>query len=156
MKTNHRLHERVPVLLDIELERSSGNVQTRISEISMGGCFIDSNVPVIEGEVVTFRTFAPGGRELKLTGEVVYLLPNEGFGVRFNPLSENEKLLFEQIIFALLGRLLRRYTLIIEEEKVLEAEVVQKERLNQKENESFSELTKSIQEVLTDAESKEK
>jgi len=95
-----RQHERTPVSLGIVLESASGKRDARISDISMGGCFVDSIAQVSEGETAVFQVHLPVGLWVQLYGEVVYLSPGFGFGLRFTRLAEEERILLEQVIIA--------------------------------------------------------
>lgn len=95
-----RQHERTPVSLGIVLESASGKRDARISDISMGGCFVDSITQMSEGETAVFQVHLPMGLWVQLYGEVVYLSPGFGFGLRFTRLAEEERILLEQVIAA--------------------------------------------------------
>jgi hypothetical protein len=93
-----RNQNRTPVSIKIILEWSSGKREARISDISLGGCFIDYMTPVNKGEQVAFQVKIPDGEWLALTGEVVYVFSGVGFGVRFAPLSESDRIILEHLI----------------------------------------------------------
>ena len=95
-----RKHERLPLSLEVVMESSSGKREARISDLSMSGCFVDSIVIALEGETVAFKLCMPTGNWLRLAGEVVYCLPNIGFGIRFTNLTEEKQNLLELIIRA--------------------------------------------------------
>jgi CheY-like chemotaxis protein len=97
-----RQSERVPVSLEIVLEFASGSGKrdARISDLSMGGCFVDSIAQVSEGETVALQVHLPMGLWAQLYGEVVYCSPGFGFGLRFTRLAEEERILLEQVITA--------------------------------------------------------
>lgn len=93
-----RMQERTTVSLDIFLEWSSGRREARISDISLGGCFIDCLTPIQEGEAVSFKVKMSEGEWIELSGVVVYVFSGLGFGVRFTCLSESQKILIEHLI----------------------------------------------------------
>jgi len=95
-----REQERVPFLVEIILESSSGRREARISDISMSGCYIDSIATAREGEAVSFEVPRPGGEAMKFTGEVAYALEGFGFGIRFTDLTDEKKSFIEEIIRA--------------------------------------------------------
>ena len=93
-----RENERISFLSEIVLECSSGRREVRISDLSVSGCYIDSIVNVPVGEAVSFNLNLPTGHSLLLNGEVVYTLPGMGFGIRFTNLSDDCKIVLENIV----------------------------------------------------------
>ncbi len=99
MEKDLRQNERINISLEVAVEFSSGKREVRISDLSMSGCFIDSIAPVVKGESVIFMVrLLTTGEQLKLNGEVVYIFPNTGFGIRFTDLTEKEQNLIKQLI----------------------------------------------------------
>ena len=93
-----RKQERTPVSLNIILEGASGKRQARISDISLGGCFIDCVTPMNRGEIVSFQIKITEDEWLTLKGEVVHAYLGVGIGVRFTSLSEDDRSLLEHLI----------------------------------------------------------
>ena len=93
-----RKHERVPILTEIVLESASGKREARISDISIGGCFVDTIVTARVGEPVALRITLPPGYVLELKGEIAYVLDGCGFGVSFTDLSETASKSIEQFL----------------------------------------------------------
>lgn len=93
-----REQERTSVSLDIILEWSSGKREARVSDLSLGGCFIDCIAGLREGEMISFKILVPDGQWLAMEGKVVYALPGFGFGVRFTSLSESQRNVLEYLI----------------------------------------------------------
>ena len=83
-----RDNERQQFLSEIVLEFASGKREARISDISLGGCYVDSIATVAEGEPISLVISILTGESMRLTGEVAYLLPGFGFGIRFTDLTE--------------------------------------------------------------------
>ena len=100
MENNRRRNKRATVTLETVIESSSGKRETRISDLSVGGCFVDSIVSPVKDETVVLNVQIPPGDWLKLSGEVVYVYPGIGFGVSFSNVSEEEKALLELLILA--------------------------------------------------------
>lgn len=100
MHDNRRHNERVSVSLGIILESLSGTRQYRISDISMGGCYIDSITPLSEGENVVFRVPTTTGHWLRLSGKTTYVFPGSGFGIKFDRLSADDRNVLELIIIS--------------------------------------------------------
>ncbi len=83
---------------DVIMEFTSGRREARISDISMGGCYVDSIASVVEGETIGLVITSSFGKSLRFTGEVAYLLPGMGFGVRFTDLTEERTAFLSHII----------------------------------------------------------
>ena len=93
-------NDRITVSLEATLESSSGKREARISDISIGGCYVDTMVSASVGESVTVTARTPTGEWMKLPGEVVYCFPGMGFGLRFGSLAEFDRALLEQFMWS--------------------------------------------------------
>jgi hypothetical protein len=85
-----RSRKRWDVSLDAVWDGKSGNYTARISDLSDGGCYMDSLGDVTMGELVHLKLHLPSGQWLELKGEVAHHTPPVGFGVRFLDLSEQQ------------------------------------------------------------------
>jgi hypothetical protein len=95
-----REQERIPYYTEIMLESAAGMRGARISDVSPGGCYVDTISPAIEGETVSFEFKNPAAARLKFTGIVAYVLPNLGFGIKFTDLSDDHKAAIDEIMKA--------------------------------------------------------
>lgn len=95
-----RRTERVLYYGDIILESSSGKHETRISDISAEGCYIDSTTAVTPGEKVAFELKLSYGGSLRFTGAVAYVLDGFGFGVEFTDVTDQQRAVIQQILAA--------------------------------------------------------
>jgi hypothetical protein len=86
-----RNSERVPVSYEVQWEGVSGKYESRVSDISDTGCYIESFGQASIGEIIKFEVILPNSDRLALQGEIVYSLPNMGFGLRFISLTESQK-----------------------------------------------------------------
>lgn len=84
--------------MEIALAFSSGRHEARVSDLSLGGCFVDSILDVSEGEKADFSLHLPTGQWLRLSGEVVYKFPQIGFGISFIDLTEEQRSLLKDAI----------------------------------------------------------
>lgn len=102
---DRRRDERVPLPLEVAWESDSGKKHTsRISDISLSGCYVESLAQVTVGERIRFQIELPTGRWLPLSGMVVYQHPQIGFGVNFTTVTERvTNLLAELIEYARTG-----------------------------------------------------
>lgn len=95
-----RQEERLPHFEEIELEFSSGKRSARVSDISMGGCYIDSIVSLPVGEPISFVFKGSGSDQVRFTCKVAYVLAGFGFGVQFADLSSDAETILRQMIKA--------------------------------------------------------
>lgn len=85
-----RSGQRWDVSLDAVWNGKSGNHTARITDLSDGGCYMDSLGDVSMGELVHLKLKLPDGGWLELKGEVAHHTPPVVFGVRFLDLSEQQ------------------------------------------------------------------
>ena len=92
---DRREKPRLSVNLDAFWDRDESRPSARVTDLSEGGCYLDTVGEVQPGEIVAFRVLLPDGDWLYLEGEVRHLRLGVGFGVRFVDLNEeqHEKLL---------------------------------------------------------------
>lgn len=94
-------HKPVAVSLDVIWQGSAGKRDARMSEISMDGCFIDSNVQGgMLGDIVEFKVHLPSGPWVSLRGELVDEDYPIGFGLRFRGLTDSDQRLLAEVLFA--------------------------------------------------------
>lgn len=68
-----------------------GSRPARITDLSEGGCFVDTTGETYIGEQLTFRVMLPAGGWLELTGEVAHKHVPVGFGLRFSNLTDEQR-----------------------------------------------------------------
>ncbi len=100
MADERRRHRRVPALFEVVWQGAAGRHEARTSDLSMGGCFIDTIAQAAVGEAVTVKLRLPAGGWLELRGEVAYQFPGIGFGVRFTGASEADRRRLEWLVKA--------------------------------------------------------
>jgi Tfp pilus assembly protein PilZ len=93
-----RQHERISLPLEVHLESLSGKYAARLTDLSLGGCYIETLALVSVGERVRFEVHLPTARRLLLKGEVIYHQPTLGFGVCFVDLSDVDREMLAQIV----------------------------------------------------------
>lgn len=84
MEQDRRRAPRYPFIANAELieEDSKAHMQTRVSEISLYGCYLDMVNPLPPGTLLSIKIFCDDGFfESKAT--VVYSHPNFGMGLMF-------------------------------------------------------------------------
>jgi Tfp pilus assembly protein PilZ len=92
-----RQHERTSYLTEITLESASGKRQARISDISSGGCFVDTLTNVREGEEILMTGTFPDGSGLNVRGRVAYVMNGFGFGVSFTEIENGSELALKKM-----------------------------------------------------------
>jgi PilZ domain len=85
---DRREKPRLRVSLDAVWDGTTGNHPAKITNMSEGGCYLDTVGEVRRGEIVGFRVLLPDGDWLYLEGEVRHYTPKLGFGVQFVDLDE--------------------------------------------------------------------
>lgn len=88
--SDRRTEKRWDVCLDAVWEGKSGNHLARVTDLSEGGCYVDSLGEAQVSEVLTFKLQTPDGEWLELTGEVAHQTPPLGFGLRFIDLTDEQ------------------------------------------------------------------
>ena len=86
-----REDERRGVSLEAWWESLSGRQQARVSDLSMGGCYVDTTHAAVEvGALIVFAVRRPDGSWLELRGRVVARDP-VGFSLAFTYLTDEEQ-----------------------------------------------------------------
>ena len=95
--SEQRKYDRKELVAEAALEFSSGKYDTRISELGLGGCYVDSIASVVEGEPISL-TIKSDGNSMPFTGVIAYVLPGFGFGIRFSNVTEEQTSFLSRII----------------------------------------------------------
>lgn len=94
-----REQDRILLSLEVVLDSSSGKREARISDISLGGCYVDTITPAGEGELVALRIRDPeSGEMIPFTGSVAYSMERLGFGVRFTDITDKQRAFLEHLV----------------------------------------------------------
>lgn len=93
-----RKEERVSYLKEVELEFASGRRSARISDISPGGCYIDTIAQVPVGDPVSLHISASDGESMLFKGKIAYVLDGNGFGVEFVDVSDEQREFLRKIV----------------------------------------------------------
>jgi hypothetical protein len=90
MKEN-RSETRFDICLTARWQGSATNQNVRISDLSRGGCYVDTIGEVIVGETLFLEILMSDGEWFELQGVVARDSPGLGFGVRFMNLNEKQQ-----------------------------------------------------------------
>jgi uncharacterized protein (TIGR02266 family) len=93
-----RNQTRVPLFVEVAWESAAGHYEARTSDVSVGGCFVDSVSRVTEGEVIRFTLQLPEDDSIEVEAIVTYAYPNIGFGVQFTKVSSEALRKLQQLI----------------------------------------------------------
>lgn len=88
--SDRRREDRFEVCLDAAWDGKSGNYVARVTDLSEGGCYVDTLGDATVGEILSLKLQMPTGEWLELTGEVAHETPPLGFGIRFVYLSDEQ------------------------------------------------------------------
>jgi len=88
--SERRNEKRLDVCLDAVWDGNSGNHPARVTDLSEGGCYVDSLGESQAGEVLNIKLQLQNGDWLELSGEVAHQMPPMGFGVRFVNLTPEQ------------------------------------------------------------------
>jgi len=96
-----RRAERVPYPCDVECIGSEGLsvVNSRLSDVSTGGAFVESVNELPIGTHLQLR-FQVGPRTIEAPCEIVHTMPQFGFGVRFDGLSLEDRVAIAELVQA--------------------------------------------------------
>jgi hypothetical protein len=95
MDDERRSTPRLSVSLDASWDRDH---PARVSNLSEGGCYLDTVGEVRRGEIVGFRVLLPDGDFLYVEGEVRHYTPGVGFGVQFLDLNDEQRRNLKRLI----------------------------------------------------------
>ena len=93
-----RQQKRVSYLSDITLDGASGRRQVRISDLSMGGCFVDAISTFADGEDVRLTLAHPDGNSMEFAGKDAWLANGVGFGVNFVEMDDSHREFLKKLI----------------------------------------------------------
>ena len=93
-----RKEDRYTFLKEVELEFASGKRDARISDISLGGCYVDTIAQIPVGDPLSLKLTGSSGEALSFDGRVAYVLDGMGFGVEFKNLTDAQRDFLTQVI----------------------------------------------------------
>ena len=95
---DRRTKPRLSVSLEAVWDGPTGKHPARITNLSAGGCYLDTVGETMSGEIVAFRVLLPDGDWLYVEGEVRHYTRGTGFGVQFIDLDEQQSEKIEGLI----------------------------------------------------------
>ena len=103
MKRERRKSARVPALVETHWEGPSGYHVARISDISLGGCFLDTTGEARVGDKIKLKILLPTEQWLVLSGTVAYDHSPLGYGVVFSSMSDRHRSALSLLIDVITG-----------------------------------------------------
>jgi PilZ domain len=102
--TEHRSHPRYPFTASVEVsETESGTTnKARVSDIGLGGCYVDTNSPFSSGTSVKVRIIREK-KSFQALGKVVYSLPGMGMGIQFITVEPEQLWILEKWVAEVAG-----------------------------------------------------
>jgi Tfp pilus assembly protein PilZ len=98
MNNEKRTHERVSTNLSARWHGASGAHHGRVEDLSLSGCFINTQGVVDVGEKVMLLIQLPSGDWLPLRGKVTVYHQLTGFSVSFLPADDKEREAVQQLV----------------------------------------------------------
>ena len=97
--SDKRQHARVSWLVEAQIWCRDQDVHwnVRLTDISEGGCFVDTLVPLEEGSPVSLKVSDASG-PIEITGKILYGQPTIGSAIGFDPLDSTLQLRVQKII----------------------------------------------------------
>jgi len=97
MDSERRRAPRYPIITDAEVTEiaSETKLSARTSDLSAGGCFLDTLNPSPEGTEVVVK-ISRADTTFTARGKVVFLFPNAGMGVMFTSVPASQRAVLER------------------------------------------------------------
>ena len=92
-----RHYDRSRLIIDVFFNGADATGVASTNDISVGGLYMNTQVELPEGAVLTLR-IPIDGEHIVVNAEVVYSNPGRGVGVRFHDLSEKDHGLIERLV----------------------------------------------------------
>lgn len=90
-----RKHDRSRLIVDVFYNGQDATGVASAKDISVGGLYMTTQADIPEGSVLLLRIPFSDEQEVIVNGEVVYINPGSGVGVRFQGLSAASRALLE-------------------------------------------------------------
>jgi hypothetical protein len=90
-----RKYDRARLIVDVFYNGQDATGVASSQDISIGGLYLNTQAILPEGSALLLRIPLPGGKEVIVNGEVVYVNPGKGVGISFQGLSAESRELLE-------------------------------------------------------------
>jgi hypothetical protein len=104
MDSERRRAPRYPIIADAEVTEiaTETKLSAKTSDLSLGGCFLDTLNPSPEGTEIVVR-ISHTDTTFTARGRVVFLFPNMGMGVMFTSVPASQQAVLEKWLAELSG-----------------------------------------------------
>lgn len=92
---DRRRYDRSRLIVDVFYNGQDATGVASSQDISIGGLYLNTQASLPEGSALLLRIPLPGGQEVIVNGEVVYVNPGKGVGISFQGLSAESRDLLE-------------------------------------------------------------
>lgn len=96
--TDNRHAERAALLIEVKYEGSGVRANTRISDISETGIFVDSISPLPVGASLKLTFTLPNGHVVEAEGRVTQCQPRIGMGIQFSSLKPDDAAAISKVV----------------------------------------------------------
>jgi hypothetical protein len=97
-EAERRTEPRYPVSLEARLHSMSASSKTaRLTDLSVGGCYVTTILSAEMGETVELEIILPTGKSFSVSGIITFHDTHLGFGIKFN-LNEQQREFLEDLI----------------------------------------------------------
>ena len=99
-----RVHDRIPLSLEVEYRTAGAFLVAYTSNLSTGGLFIETETPLLVGTELMLRFTIPGAGPIEVRGSVAWERPEQmegkppGMGVEFEHLDARHGQVIDQIV----------------------------------------------------------
>jgi hypothetical protein len=90
-----RRYDRSRLIVDVFFDGKDATGVASTKDISVGGFYMNTQASLPEGAVLLVRIPFPDGKQIVANAEVVYSNPARGVGLRFQGLSEENRVMIE-------------------------------------------------------------
>ena len=97
MAPRRRQYSRRAVFLECQVQGASGWATISVTDLCVGGCYVDTRTVFVLGSHVTVQVML-AGTSLSLPGRVVHSHPGRGFGMQFDPVPNSTHQLLEDFL----------------------------------------------------------
>jgi hypothetical protein len=92
---DRRRYDRSRLIVDVFFDGKDATGVASTKDISVGGFYMNTQASLPEGSILLVRIPFPDGKQIVANAEVVYSNPARGVGLRFQGLSDENRVLIE-------------------------------------------------------------